>query len=134
MRRFAKGQPRQGKAAGEMNRTEAAYAQRLMICKSEGSILDYAYEPITLKLANDLRYTPDFLVLDNECVVHFHEVKAGMKKKVNGVWSGHYAPIVEDDARCKIIMAAHQWPMFRFSMHWSCGAARGLWESREIEP
>jgi hypothetical protein len=80
-----------------MNRTEAAYAMQLEALKQAGEVRDYLYEAVTLKLANDTRYTPDFFVVypDRfEC----HEVK--------GFW--------RDDARVKIKVAAQRFPWMRF--------------------
>lgn len=83
--------------AGAMNKTERAYADHLERLKWEGSILWYAFEAMTLKLADDTRYTPDFLVMAATGQLEAHEVK--------GFW--------KDDARVKIKVAAEKFP-FRF--------------------
>ena len=75
-----------------MNKLEADYAIRLA-----GSL--WSFEVVTLKLAADCRYTPDFMVINREDgVVEFHEVK------------GHW----RDDAKVKLRVAAEKFPMFRF--------------------
>lgn len=79
------------RVAGTMNKTEAAYAIRL-------SGRRWRFEGVTLKLADDCRYTPDFMVIAEDDVIEFHEVK------------GHW----RDDARVKIRVAAEKFPMFRF--------------------
>lgn len=86
-------------AAERMNKTEAAYAERLDLMKRAGEILDWRFEAITLKLADGTRYTPDFLVTlwDGERT-ELHEVK--------GFW--------RDDARVKFRVAAEMYTMFRF--------------------
>jgi hypothetical protein len=47
---------------GEMNQTESAYAELLQVRKLAGEIVEWWFEGITFKLADDLRYTPDFAV------------------------------------------------------------------------
>jgi len=56
------------------------------------------YECQTLKLAKDLRYTPDFMVIDTDGHIWFFETK--------GFW--------RDDARAKIKMAAEKFREYRF--------------------
>ena len=48
---------------GQMNKTERSYRDHLELLKKSGEILDYQYEPETLKLGPDCRYTPDYRVL-----------------------------------------------------------------------
>ena len=81
---------------GKMNKTEAAYAARLDVLKAAGEI-DYLFESVKFRLADNTHYTPDFFVV---CEDHFevHEVK--------GFW--------RDDARVKWKVAAEQYPWFRF--------------------
>lgn len=83
--------------AGAMNKTEAAYAQKLELHKRTGEVLWYAFEGVTLKLADGCRYTPDFAVMLADGVIEMHEVK--------GYWT--------EDARAKIKVAANKFP-FRF--------------------
>jgi len=83
--------------AGEMNKTEAAYAAHLETLKNVGQVSDYRFESIKLKLADKTFYTPDFGVLFPNGNFEFHEVK--------GFW--------EEDARVKIKVAAAQFP-FKF--------------------
>ena len=79
---------------GVMNKTEAAYAAHLDQRKQAGEILTYHFEAYTLKLADNCRYTPDFMVLLPDGTMQFHEVK--------GYWM--------DDAKVKIKVAARQFP------------------------
>ena len=81
----------------EMNKTEASYAEHLEARKLAGDVAWYRFEGVALKLAKDLRYTPDFLVMLANGELECHEVK--------GFW--------RDDARVKIKMAAAIFP-FRF--------------------
>lgn len=78
-----------------MNKTEARYAQHLEAQKAIGAIAWYRFEAITLKLAADTRYTPDFFVMTNTGAFQAHEVK--------GFW--------RDDAKVKLKIAAAQYPL-----------------------
>lgn len=91
---------------GEMNKTEAKYAERLEALKRSGEVLDYAFECVKLKLADRTFYTPDFMVLNKDGIVEMHEVK--------GFW--------EDDARVKIKVAAAQFPFKFVGVQSKCGA------------
>lgn len=82
---------------GKMNKTEAAYAERLEGMMRSGEIAWYRFEAVTLKLADNTRYTPDFAVENKDGELEMHEVK--------GFW--------RDDARVKIKVAAAIFP-FRF--------------------
>lgn len=75
-----------------MNGYEAEYA-KLFLGKRE-----HRFEAVTLRLGDDCRYTPDFMVIAEDDVVEFHEVK------------GHW----RDDAKVKIRVASERYPMFRF--------------------
>lgn len=82
---------------GEMNKTEAAYANHLNGLKFEGLILWFTFEGIKLRLADNTFYTCDFAVMTRDLSLELHEVK--------GYW--------QDDARVKIKVAASLYP-FRF--------------------
>lgn len=101
MRSVAKGR----KPPGVMNKVEALYAAYLQERKDAGQIADFRYEAVTLKLADNTRYTPDFMVLGADYSVQFHEVK-GREGNGPGGWM--------DDAKVKIKVAAHQFPWFVF--------------------
>ena len=83
---------------GKMNKLEQAYEQKLKTRLLTGEIVDYKFEPMKLKLADNTTYTPDFLVITSDGEMQLHEVK--------GYW--------EDDARVKIKVAAAIFWMFRF--------------------
>lgn len=83
--------------AGQMNKTEAAYAAVLEQEKQAGQILWYRFEGVKLRLADNTFYSPDFFVMRASGLLEAHEVK------------GHW----QDDARAKIKIAADQYP-FRF--------------------
>ncbi|MGJ0510227.1 MAG: DUF1064 domain-containing protein [Methylocystis sp.] len=81
-----------------MNQTEKRRAIELEAMKRNHQIASWRYEAVTLKLANDCRYTPDFLVINLLGQMTFEEVK------------GHW----RDDARVKIRVAAAKFPEFAF--------------------
>ena len=81
----------------DMNRTEAAYGTLLERRKVLGEVAWFDFEAVTLKLADDTRYTPDFPVLLADGTIEMHEVKGHMR----------------DDAWVKLKLAARLFP-FRF--------------------
>lgn len=83
--------------SGQMNKTEARYAQTLEQLKRDGKIKQYWFEGITMKLADGLRYTPDFLVLTDKDELEAHEVKGARA-------------IFRDDAKAKVKTAAEYFP------------------------
>ena len=97
---------------GQMNKTEAAYAERLALLQHAGEIRSYRFEAVKLRLANNTFYTPDFLVVTDE-QIEFHEVK--------GFW--------QDAGRIKIKVAADQYPEFAFVAVQKC---RDGWEVEEF--
>jgi len=98
-----------GKKRGSMNKTEAEFARILHVQKQEGEILRYEFEGITLRWA-DMRYTPDFVVIDalqpdskpGLIVLTLIEVKGAH------IWD-------RDIVRFKGARA--YWPEFAFEMH-----------------
>lgn len=109
---------------GEMNKTEAAYAQELDRMKLEGKIIDYRFEEVRLKLAPNLHLTIDFYVVNADGEIEFHEVKACRS-------DGKY--LIEDDARVKIKVAADKYWEYRFYL---CGKlpikAGGGWKIEQV--
>jgi len=77
-----------------MNGTERAYSLILSQRREAGEISAFFFEEFKLKLGKACFYTPDFMVVRNDGVLEFHEVK--------GFW--------EDDARVKIKAAADKFP------------------------
>lgn len=96
--RYARGR----RVAGRMNATEREYEQLFL-----GKLV-HRYEAVTLRLGDDCRYTPDFMVIAEDDVVELHEVK------------GHW----RDDAKVKIRVAAEMYPMFRFK---AFSKTKGKW-------
>jgi len=94
------------------SKTEARFVQEIAEPRQRsGEITLYVYEPLTLKLAPAVRYTPDFLCLVvGEPLPVLVEVKMWMR----------------EDAWQKLKIAAAMWPIFRFELwtykdkQWTC--------------
>jgi hypothetical protein len=89
-----------------MNELEKSYSLELEYRKIHKVILDFKFEKIKLKLADGTYYIPDFMVVNTDGTIHFHEVK--------GTWKGQKHAHWEDDARVKIKVAAQMFPEFKF--------------------
>lgn len=84
---------------GEMNKTETAFAALLERRKRAGEIVDYWFEAVTFKIAdNQCRYTPDFLVLLNDMSLVVFEVKGSFN-------------IFSDDAKVKCKVFSSKYPL-----------------------
>lgn len=102
-----------------MNKTEAKYAKHLEYEKSAGRILFYGFESMRIRLADLCGYTPDFMVIDIDGHIEFHDTKAYYKNKKK--------PGITDDALIKMKVAAEQYPFFRILATWE---RDGVWEQR----
>ncbi len=101
----AKGRGRQ------QNKTETRWQQAL---QADALVKEARYEAVTLRLANGVRYTPDFFVQYADGAHGFDEVKNAF---------------VRDAARLKYEWARQQYPSFRW--RW-CQWARGRWNVSEM--
>ena len=101
--------------AGQMNKTEQAYAAHLELLKASGDILWWKFEPARLVLAPKTTYAPDFMVLRKDCQIVFDEVKGHMR----------------DDANVKIKVAASMFP-FQFRIVRKAGKAGGMWSIQNV--
>lgn len=81
-----------------MNKLEKARGVELEAARRNGLLRSWRYEKVTLKLADDCRYTPDFCVIENDGGITLEETK------------GHW----REDAKIKIKVAAEQFPEFTF--------------------
>lgn len=105
---FAKGRMR----AGEMNQTEQRFARWLEEQKRLGSVAEYWFEPVSLKVApNRCSYTPDFGVLRPSGEFEFFEVKGS-------------PAIFQDDSKVKIKVCAGNLP-FRITVAFPVPAKKG---------
>lgn len=64
---------------GSMNGLEKRYAKLLDERKASGEIVEWAFEPVTFRIATTrATYTPDFRVMLPDGEIQFHEVKGGL--------------------------------------------------------
>ncbi len=101
----------------DMNKTEAEYAGMLEARKSGGEILWWAYEAVTLKLADNTRYTPDFLVMLADGTLEIHETKGGF---------------IREDGWLKLKVAAGMFPFRFFLCQKQAKKAGGGWQIRRV--
>lgn len=105
---------------GEMNKTEKAFAEHLEALKRQGSIVDYWFESVKLKVAsNRCDYLPDFLVLQNDRTLELYEVK-GAKA------------IFTDDAKVKCKVCADKYPFKLLVVYPIPKKLGGGWEIEEM--
>ena len=89
---------------GEMNQTEAAYERWVLEpAKAAGEILDWWFEPLTVRLSHPptgqpAKYTPDFMILGADGTIFMDDVKG----------SGPDDPASIVRIKC----AAEQFPLF----------------------
>lgn len=102
--------------AGQMNKTEQAYAATLDNCKSAGMLAWFKFEGVKLRLADNTFYTPDFAVMRTDGTMEMHEVK--------GFWT--------DDARVKIKVAADMYPFKFVAIKAQSKKAGGGWQEEEF--
>lgn len=81
------------------NKTEAAFGLILEAQARRGDILRYRFQPVTLRLGDDCRYTPDYMVEREAGKPEFVEIKGGF---------------VRDDAlvKFKVAKEMHDWADF----------------------
>jgi hypothetical protein len=103
---------------GEMNRTEAAYADLLQMRKLAGEVIEWHFEAVTLKIADNLRYTPDFVVYLADFTVEMVDCKGG---------------IIDPKSIVKIKAAAERFFQFAFVIEQQIPKkAGGGWRRREF--
>jgi hypothetical protein len=91
------------------NRTEKRYEDEYLAPrKASGEVIEFDFEPESLKLTKDMRYIPDFRVLEADGTISFVDVKAGDK-------NGNYR--AENSAINKIKIAVEKHP-YRFWFAW----------------
>ena len=74
----AHNRPIKRRVPGVMSKTEEKFCEMLDEMECNGLIVQYMYEPVTFKLAEGLRYTPDFMAIyaDPTLGCAFFEIKA----------------------------------------------------------
>lgn len=102
-----------------MNRNEQAYARYLDALVAHGTVLEWLWEPMRLRLGNNCGYTPDFLRIAPDGEVQLVDVKG---RKGDSFWA-------EPDAMIKLRMAASMFP-FIFAVAWQ--GQDGVWKHEVI--
>lgn len=82
---------------GQMNGTEAKYAELLQLRKLAGEVILWHFEDIKFNLGDRCFYTPDFTVWLADGTMELVDVKGG---------------VIADDALVKIKVAAEKFPQF----------------------
>ena len=104
---------------GEMNKTEARYAEHLAARQAAGDIKWFKFEAIKLRLADSTFLTVDFAVLRADDVLEMVDVK-GAKA------------LFLDDARVKMKVAAETYPFVFKVAYPRSKAAGGGWDEDEV--
>ncbi len=100
---------------GEMNGTEAKYAEHLGLLQFAGEVLLFKFEALTFRLADKTAFTPDFYYLDQNAEMVLVDVKGTKKGKGKRSLK---RPYTEGDAAVKIKCAAEQYPEFTWLVAW----------------
>ena len=103
------------------SKTEADYAAHLDLMVHAGEVSDWSYEPVTLKLAEGVRYSPDFEVRLPDGRTEWHEVKG---RKKNSFWSRPMGKV-------KVRLAARLRPWWDFFIVWP-EKRLGTWAKVEV--
>lgn len=91
--------PRGRAVSKGMNKLEERYSNHLELLRKSGTIIEFLFQPVKLKLAGKTFYTPDFFVILPD-VVEVHETKGFMR----------------DDAAVKIKVAAKMFWFWKFKL------------------
>lgn len=91
---------------GVCNATEQKFIDQWITPRLQtGEIVDYWFEAVTLRLADALRYTPDFFVQDKDGYLSFYEVKGTTRNK-----QGKQIAYAYDDAKAKVAVSPFHFP------------------------
>lgn len=99
---------------GGMNKTEQQRAIELEALRRDGQIAAWWYEAVTFKLADDCRYTPDFLIQERDGSLRLEETK------------GFY----RDDAKVKVKLCRS---LFPFPLRVLRKAKAGGWDVEDVK-
>lgn len=99
----------------KLNKTERAYLGYIETLKKVGQFQWIGVQSTTFKLADDCRYTPDFITLELDGKVTAREVKGFFR----------------DDAKVKIKVAARMFPWVQFVL---VRKIKGGWHHEPVKP
>lgn len=100
-----------------MNKTEAEYAGMLEERQRRGEVVWWKYEGITLRLADNTRYTPDFVLMLASGQIEVHETKGGF---------------IREDGWLKLKVAAGLYPFHFFLCQKANKKDGGAWAIRRV--
>jgi len=95
------------------NKLEKEYGQYLATLKRAGEIIDFRYEPFSLRIGHSAWYKPDFLVIKEDCF-ELHETKGFMREAAN----------------VRLKACATKYPWFRFLL--IKAGKKGQWNVKEV--
>jgi len=124
-KRFGSAKGRPPRQVGVMNRTEKAFSELLEQHRMASLITAWWFEAVTLRLAHDLRYTPDFMLMEADNTITLVEVKAAFTNKHGDL----QLTSRDDDSKIKIKTASSLFP-FRFKL--AILKPDKTWEIKEI--
>jgi hypothetical protein len=110
-----------------MNKAEAEFADELRAGQNAGNVFWWAFEAVTLRLADRTTWTPDFAVMYADGVLKLIDVKGTKKTK-----AGNYVPFVEAQTAVKIKVAAEQFPITIATAYKLPKKAGGEWVIEEV--
>lgn len=106
--------------SGEMNKTEAAYAQHLEALIAEGVVSWYGFEVVKVRLAHRCWLSVDFLVRFKDGRMELHEVKGRKGDRYHAT----------EDGKLKVKWAAQKYPFWPVRIVWP--RKGGGWDQEEI--
>lgn len=113
-----------------LNKTERSYADYQEMRRIAGEIKAWVAHPFSANLRKGVRYTPDFLIVENDGTLTLDDTKAERVRKAKS----HQAAVhVEPDARVRLMWAANMFPWFRWRMAWK-NRTTGEWMTKEFKP
>jgi hypothetical protein len=115
------------KRKGEMNEQEKTFAAMLEGERFCGRVTWWAFESITLRLADGTTWTPDFAVMYSTGNLWLIDVKGAKKTK-----AGNYVPFCEQHTKIKIKVAAEQFPVVIAMAYKLPQKAGGEWRIEEV--
>lgn len=105
---------------GEMNKTEARYAQHLDALVAAGAVVAWKFESVKIRLAKRTWLTIDFFVWLPDGRIELHEVK--------GRKGARY--FATEDSKLKVKVAAEEYPLWTVRIVWP--AKGGGWDQEKI--
>lgn len=116
-------------ANGGMNDTEAAFNEHLRRRAERNEFLAFGFHQRSLLIAKGAKYTPDFVVLENDGTTTYYEVKGSKRTKPSKRFPlGGIVPVATEAAKVRIKVAAEKYPDCTFVMVWP---NRGEWLEKD---